>query len=75
MKPTRPALRYLRGKWRLAPWIIEYFPPHGCYVEPFCGAASDPNTNRPSYPVEGDRYMQIVCVRGVFVFDPCNISS
>jgi DNA adenine methylase len=38
--PTRPVLRYHGGKWRLAPWLLGFFPPHRIYVEPFGGGAS-----------------------------------
>lgn len=36
----RPIVRYHGGKWRLAPWIISYFPAHRIYVEPYGGGAS-----------------------------------
>lgn len=39
--PSRPALRYYGGKWRIGPWIIRHIPKeHECYVEPFGGAMS-----------------------------------
>ncbi len=38
--PKRPAARYYGGKFKLAKWVIEHFPPHLNYIEPCCGMAS-----------------------------------
>lgn len=39
-RKPRPVVRYLGGKWRLAPWILSHFPPHRTYTEAYGGAAS-----------------------------------
>ena len=40
MTIKNPALKYYGGKFRLADWILKYFPKHIHYVEPFGGGAS-----------------------------------
>jgi DNA adenine methylase len=47
----RPPLRYHGSKWRLAPWIIQHFPAHKCYVEVFGGSAGV-LLRKPRVPVE-----------------------
>lgn len=37
---SRPPLRWHGGKWRLAPWLLEQFPPHRRYIEAYGGGAS-----------------------------------
>ncbi|HYN54380.1 MAG TPA: DNA adenine methylase [Methylotenera sp.] len=36
----RPLVRYHGGKWKLAPWLISFFPEHRTYVEAYGGGGS-----------------------------------
>lgn len=33
-------LKYAGAKWRIAPWIVSFFPPHKVYCEPFFGSGA-----------------------------------
>lgn len=44
----KPILKYPGAKWKIAPWIIRYFPEHHHYVEPYCGSAAIFFTKTPS---------------------------
>lgn len=46
---TESVFPYPGGKAYLAPWIIEHFPPHKCYVEVFGGGAAVLLTKEPSH--------------------------
>jgi DNA adenine methylase len=35
-----PVLRWPGSKWRLADWIIQHFPPHDVYLEPYFGSGA-----------------------------------
>ena len=37
---TKPIIPWMGGKRKLASRLLPLFPPHQCYVEPFCGAAA-----------------------------------
>jgi len=44
----KPIIPWIGGKRKLAGTILPLFPPHQCYVEPFCGAAAIFFLKRPS---------------------------
>ena len=50
-RPDKATLRFYGGKYNLAPWIIEHFPTHDSYLEPFFGGGSVLCAKPPS-PIE-----------------------
>lgn len=42
-------LKYPGGKWRIAEWIISYFPEHKVYCEPFFGSGACFFNKQPAY--------------------------
>jgi len=36
----KSVLRYIGGKYKMAPWIVSHFVPHKTYIEPFGGSAA-----------------------------------
>ncbi|MFC7177845.1 DNA adenine methylase [Halosegnis marinus] len=63
---TTSIFPYPGGKSYLAPWIIEHFPAHQCYVEVFGGGASVLLTKQPSHTeIYNDRDGDLVQFFGV----------
>lgn len=48
MNEIKPILRWPGAKWRIAKWIINHFPSHGVYLEPFFGSGAVFFTKPPS---------------------------
>lgn len=40
MATLKPVLKYPGSKATLAPWIVQHFPAHTHYLEPYCGSAA-----------------------------------
>lgn len=61
MDRPRPALRYMGGKWNLGRWIVDHFPNHKHYVEPFGGGANVLLQKEPSdLETYNDLYADVV---------------
>ena len=45
----KPLLKYPGGKWRISKWIIDHFPEHKVYLEPFFGSGAVFFNKQPSY--------------------------
>lgn len=68
MPPVHQVLKYPGSKWRIADWIVSYFPEHRSYLEPFF-ASGAVFFNKPPSPIEtindldGDVVNVFRCIR------------
>ncbi len=58
---SAPPLQYHGAKWTIAPFIIEHFPTHRAYCEPFGGSACVLLSKKPStIEIYNDLYLDVV---------------
>ena len=51
----KASLKYPGAKWSMAEWIIDHFPPHRSYLEPFMGSGAV-LMNKPRSPIPEDHH-------------------
>lgn len=56
----RPLISYYGGKQRIANQILQHFPPHSVYVEPFCGGAALLFAKPLFTPSNADHYREVI---------------
>lgn len=56
----RPLISYYGGKQRIASQILQHFPPHSVYVEPFCGGAALLFAKPLFIPSNAVNYMEVI---------------
>jgi DNA adenine methylase len=76
VKNTKSILKYPGSKWRIADWIISFFPKHHSYLEPFFGSGAVLFNKVPSHiETVNDLDTNVINLFQCMREDPCRLSK